>query len=141
MKRIFVEYQDDPKVLIDHLDANADRVETDYHYIRELTEAEKDEIEARYITCSKQMNALEEEKKALMEQMKTRIDPVKKVMDEDIKILRSGRKSEKGTVYVIDDHDNRKSLVYSEQGILIEERPLRTKQKTIFSNQRESAEF
>lgn len=139
MKRIFAEYQDDPKILVDHLDANADRVEKDYHYIRELTEAEKEELEARYITCSKQMDALEEEKRVIMEQLKSKIDPVKKVMSEDIKLLRSGRKSEKGTVYVIDDHDSRKSLVYSEQGILIEERPLKRAQKTIFSEVRENA--
>ena len=141
MKRIFVEYQDDPKVLIDHLEANADKVVEDYHYIREMTITERIKLKARYIELSKKVNTLADEFKVIKKEFDGKINPLKKQITLDIKTLRQGRIHESGTVYLMDDHEGRVTEVYNEKGYLVEERPLRTKQKTIFSNQRESAEF
>ena len=139
MKRIFVEYMDDPKVLIDHLEANADKVVEDYHYIREMTEIERVELETRYLEFSKKMDALQEEFKLIKEEFDGKINPIKKQISLDIKTIRQGRIHESGTVYIMDNYDDRVTEVYNEKGYLVEERPLRAKQKTIFSGIRENA--
>lgn len=141
MKRIFAEYQDDPKVLIDHLEANADKVIDDYHYIREMTSLERTELEARYIELSKKVDAMADEFKVIKEEFDGKINPLKKQIILDIKTLRQGRIHESGTVYLMDNHEQRITEIYNEKGYLVEERPLRTKQKTIFSEQREKQEY
>ena len=140
MKRIFVEYQDDPKTLINHLEANADKVVEDYHYIREMTEFERIELEARYLELSKKFDALQEEFKKIKEEFDLKMNPIKKQIGLDIKTIRQGRIHESGTVYIMDNYDDRVTEVYNEKGYLVEERPLRAKQqKTIFSGIRENA--
>jgi hypothetical protein len=141
MKRIFVELQDDPKLLIDHLEANADKVVDDYHYIREMTMAERAELEARYIELSKKVDAMAEEFKSIKEEFDGKINPIKKQVALDIKTLRQGRIHESGTVYIMDNYEEKVSEVYNEKGYLVEERPLRAKQKTIFSEVREKSEY
>lgn len=140
MKRIFVEYQDDPKVLIDRLEANADKVVEDYHYIREMTPTERAEVESRHLECSKKLDALAEEFKKIKEDFDSKMNPIKKQIGLDIKTIRQGRIHESGTVYIIDNYDERVSEVYNEKGYLVEERTLRAKQKTIFSGIRENSE-
>lgn len=139
MKRIFVEYQDEPKVLIDHMEANADKVVEDYHYIREMTDFERIELEARYLELSKKLDALTDEFNVIKEEFAGKMNPIKKQISLDIKTIRQGRIHESGTVYLMDNYEERVTEVYNEKGYLVEERPLRAKQKTIFSGIRESA--
>ena len=110
------------------LDEYADKVE-DGPYVRSLSE---DEIYQRRIMVTDlfiKRRAIEEEKKAAIDEYKERLKPITEAMSEAISQIRTGLEERTGKQYLIADHENGDMNIYDEDGQFISRRRLRPDEK------------
>lgn len=117
------------------LENNAEQVEHDQFYRRELTEDERLMFKDVHMEKSIERDKVAEE----FDKVKVVFKEKTKVLSENIKsclrAVRMGFEERKGTLYYFSDHDEGYMYVYSEDGQMVEKRRLRPeeRQTTIMS--------
>jgi hypothetical protein len=93
-------------------------------YTKRLNSDEISERKSRLADVSIQISKLEEEKKDLMDEMKGRVDPVKKDLKELIEVIKSKSVSKSGRLFLFDDTEKGVMYKFDETGVCVDQRPL-----------------
>tara|TARA_R110000796_G_C14269485_1_gene401070 strand:+ start:57 stop:521 length:465 start_codon:yes stop_codon:yes gene_type:complete len=93
-------------------------------YTKRLNSDEISERKSRLADVSIQISKLEQEKKDLMDEMKGRVDPVKKDLKELIEVIKSKSVSKSGRLFLFDDAEKGMMYKFDETGVCVDQRPL-----------------
>jgi hypothetical protein len=136
--QLYPDLMDDPRAMMEHLESYADDVHSGQYFTRPLQEFEVEELKTEVAEASMKLQALEEELKGIMDDFKTKINPLKEKIKFDVAMLRVGKRNESGNIYLIVDEEDGKERLFNASGMLIEERSIRRKQKTIHQQLRDA---
>ena len=117
-----------PQERVQMLSDNAERRES-FTYLKDLTPDEVTELKDEFTSESILLAKLEEEKKAIMDEFKAKIKPVKKEMARMISLLRTRSEEVEESVYLLADQEEGMMGYYNAQGELVNQRRLRQNEK------------
>lgn len=104
----------------------------DRKYERSLDVEEIDRERFEYINEQCEYQDTEEEMKLVYAQFKERLKYAKERLDERLKTIRTGKKEEYGTLYLIANHSTNRMEYYDRLGELIESRELTSDERQGF---------
>lgn len=100
-------------------------------YQKPLEDDELTKLEKEYIQSSIKFAKLKDDLDKIKEEFKSKMKPVEMLQKERIGILKTGTIQKEGTVYLIDDQENRVMNIYDEEGNFISSRPLLPAEKQL----------
>lgn len=109
---------------LEELEANAAKI-TEMTYMKQFTQEELGDEKDSLVESSIELARLEDEKKVVIEDFKTKIDPHKKAIKARIQNIKSGQREVTEQVYMLAEHHEGFMYTYNEDGDLIEKRRLR----------------
>jgi hypothetical protein len=122
-----------PQVIKDNLLAMCYGSKTEV-YQKPLTEEEVTKLEKEFIQNNVKFAKLTDDFNKVKDDFKNKMKPVEALMKEEIKILKTKSIETEGTVYEIDDQENRMMSVYDDRGILLYSRPLTSGERQLHIN-------
>ncbi len=139
MEQFFKDLQALPHIeRVRMLDACADDVKRGQYY-RNFSKEEIADLKELNTTNDLEIQALEEEKKAVVEPINERLKELKNTKKHTLTNIKEGRESISGEYYIFHDEEERKTYHVSPKGDVIFEGPYTGYQKTIASEIRKTA--
>lgn len=118
-----------PQERIQFLRNNADRIEEDAHYDRDLTEEELVDKREQFVSNSITVDTLNDELAAIKKGYKGKLEKVK-VINKGLQFeIKTKRTSEKGTLFHMANHERGYMETYNEAGEMVYERRLRPEER------------
>jgi hypothetical protein len=93
-------------------------------YTKRLNSDEIAERKSRLADVSIHISKLEQEKKDLMDEMKGRLDPVKKDLQCLIEVIKSKSVSKSGRLFLFDDTSKGMMYKFDDSGVCVDQRPI-----------------
>ena len=109
---------------LEWLDANAHAV-TEEEYRAPLTPEELDEVKGRVTTLASRLQALEDKKKAFMDELNTELKPMKADFEIAVREARQEERLARGKVWTLPDADSKTTFRVAEGNVIIQSRPIR----------------
>ncbi len=111
-----------PEDRFDHFQANADSVEIKV-YQEPLSHEELIICREKFADVGLNIARIEDEKKAMVEDFKSQLDPLKTTYKTLIQEIKTGQREKEGRLFKMVDREKKQVGFYSEDGNLIMERP------------------
>lgn len=132
MEQILGGHIEDPERRKQFIEDNCDQVE-EKGYMKPFAQEEIEDFEKELSVQAISLDNLEQEKKATVDALKQKIDPVKSRFSELLKKIREKAEWTKESCYKYVDHEDRLVRYYNSEGVCVESRSMRSdeRQKTI----------
>lgn len=109
-------------------------------YQKPLSDEEVSKLEKEFIQASVKFAKLTDDFNKLKEEFKNKMKPVEQMQKEQLKVLKTKTVETEGTVYLVDDQENKIMSYYSGEGALILSRPLLQTERQLTLNRAASNE-
>jgi hypothetical protein len=113
-----------PKEIIDNLESENCGVEMSHEFIKPFSEDELLAIETDHLEKSKELNALENQLRAIATPLKLQIKPLAKETKRLIQLVNQGGEQVTEKVYCFPDMDSKLMGLYDQRGHLVGTRPM-----------------
>jgi len=118
------------KEISSHLENLAYAIE-EGDYTKRLDDSEIMERKSRLADVNIQLSKLEDEKRDLMDEMKGRIDPVRKELKEVIEVVKSKSLNLTGRLFLFDDPAKGLMYKFDNTGVCVDLRPLTPQERQL----------
>ncbi len=127
-----------PQVIKDTLMGQCCSTET-MVYQKALMEDELAKLEKEFIQASVKYAKLQDDFNKVKEDFKNKMKPVESLQKEQLNVLKNKSMETEGTVYLIDNQDEKTMSYYAEDGMLIMQRPLMAGERQLSINSKFAA--
>lgn len=109
---------------LEWLDANAHRVDEE-EYRAPLTPEELDDVKGKVTLLASKLQALEDKKKAFMDELNMELKPMKADFEVAVREARQEERLARGKVWTLPDADSKTTFRVAEGNVIIHVRPIR----------------
>lgn len=126
--------EEDLQAIANSLEAENCGIEELHDFLRPFEDEEQAEIEADFMTKSKELNTLEKQLEAVSSPLKEQMKPVKKEVKVLIDNIQRGGIIVTEKVYCFPDIDSKMMGLYDSKGTLVGTRPMKRSEKQLHIN-------
>lgn len=123
----------EPHVVKDNLLAQCYSTEN-MVYQKPLSEEELAKLEKEFIQASVKFAKLNDDFQKLKDEFKNKMKPIEQLQKEQLKVLKNKAVETEGTVYLIDDQEDKVMRVYDGEGNMLFQRPLMQSERQLSIN-------